>query len=127
MVQNKLEVYKCQVCGNMVEVLQVGGGALVCCGQEMTLLKENSTDAAVEKHVPVIERLANGIKIKVGSVEHPMVKEHFIQWVEVIAQGKACRHFFNPGEKPEAVFGITPNKLTAREYCNLHGLWKSEA
>jgi len=127
MVQNKLEVYKCSNCGNMVETVHVGGGTLVCCDRPMTLLAENTVDASKEKHIPVIERTVDGIRVKVGSVDHPMVPEHFIEWIEIIADGKACRHFLNPGEKPEATFGINPKKLTAREYCNLHGLWKAEA
>jgi len=120
----KLQVYKCSVCGNMVEVIHAAGGELVCCGQPMGLLAENSTDAATEKHVPVIEKTADGFKVTVGSVAHPMEKEHLIEWIEVIADGKAYRKFLNPGDKPEAVFEIKAEKIEAREYCNLHGLWK---
>jgi superoxide reductase len=120
----RLQVYKCNVCGNMVEVLQAGAGELVCCGQAMMLLKENTTDAALEKHVPVIEKIPGGFKVKVGAVAHPMTQEHFIQWIEIVADGKAYRQFLNPGDTPEAVFNITADVVTAREYCNLHGLWK---
>jgi superoxide reductase len=120
----KLEVYKCDACGNIVEVLHGGGGELVCCGQPMNLLKENTVDAAKEKHVPVIEKLADGVKVKVGEVPHPMEAKHYIEWIEIIVDGKAHRQFLNPGEAPEAVFHIKAQKVTAREYCNLHGLWK---
>ncbi len=121
----RLQVYKCEVCGNMVEVIHVGGGTLVCCGQNMRLLKEGETDAATEKHVPVIEKTDGGIKVTVGSVAHPMQEDHFIEWIEVIIDGKAYRQFLNPGEKPEAFFNVDGDNITAREYCNLHGLWKA--
>ena len=121
----RLQVYKCGVCGNMVELIHVGGGTLVCCGQEMTLLRENTTDAATEKHVPVIEKLDDGYKVTVGSVAHPMVKEHYIEWIELVADGKAYRQFLNPGDEPSAVFHIEADEVYAREYCNLHGLWKA--
>lgn len=121
----RFQVYKCDLCGNIVEVLYGSDGTLVCCGQDMTLLKENTVDAAKEKHVPVIEKTAGGIKVKVGSVAHPMEEKHHIQWVEVIADGKSCIQFLKPGQAPEAVFNITADKVTAREYCNLHGLWKA--
>jgi superoxide reductase len=92
----------------------------------MTLLKENTVDAATEKHVPVVEKLGDGLyKVKVGSVEHPMTEEHFIMWVQLIAGAKACRQFLSPGDKPEAVFKVESDDVFAREYCNLHGLWKS--
>ena len=125
MVQKNLEIYKCQLCGNIVEVIHTGGGTLVCCGQEMVQLVENTTDAAQEKHVPVIEKTADGVKVSVGSVMHPMQAEHYIEWVQIIADGKACRHFFKPGDEPAAYFGISPDEVTAREFCNLHGLWKA--
>ncbi len=121
----KLQIYKCEVCGNIVEMLHAGAGQLVCCGQPMNLFKENSVDAAKEKHVPVIEKTAAGFKVKVGSVAHPMEETHYIEWIEVIADGKAYRKFLNPGEAPEATFEIKAEKVTAREYCNLHGLWKA--
>lgn len=120
----KLQVYKCNVCGNIVEVLHGGAGQLVCCGAPMKRMDENTVDAAKEKHVPVIENTDHGIKVKVGSVAHPMEGEHYIEWIEVVADGKAYRQFLNPGEAPEATFCIDAKEVTAREYCNLHGLWK---
>ena len=125
MVKERLEVYKCDVCGNIVEVLNVGGGELVCCKQPMRLLKENTTDAATEKHVPVIEKTANGYIVKVGSVAHPMTEEHYIQWISLCADGVTHRKFLKPGEKPEAEFCVAAKTVTAHEYCNLHGLWKA--
>ena len=121
----RLQIYKCEVCGNVVEVLHEGAGELVCCDQPMKLMKENTVDAALEKHVPVIEKTEEGIKVKVGSVPHPMVEEHYIEWIELIADGQAYRQFLKPGDAPEAVFKIETQNITAREYCNLHGLWKS--
>jgi superoxide reductase len=121
----QLQVYKCDVCGNIVEVMHAGGGELVCCGQPMKLFKENSVDAAKEKHVPVIEKTAEGFKVKVGSVAHPMEEKHWIEWVELIVDGKVYRQFLKPGQAPEAVFCIKADSVAAREYCNLHGLWKA--
>lgn len=121
----RLEIYKCEVCGNIVEVLHSGAGALVCCNQDMKLMVENTVDASREKHVPVLEIERDGILVKVGSVAHPMLAEHWIEWIELIADGKAYRQFLNPGEKSEAFFKITAKEVTAREYCNLHGLWKA--
>lgn len=120
----KLEVYKCELCGNIVEVLHGGEGELVCCGQAMTRLTENTVDAAKEKHVPVIEKTDAGYTVKVGSVAHPMEEKHYIEWVELIADGVAYRAFLKPGGAPEATFCIEAKEVTAREYCNLHGLWK---
>jgi superoxide reductase len=120
------EVYKCHICGNIVEVLHTGIGQLVCCGENMELLKEKTqAEEGKEKHVPVIEKTKDGIKVKVGSVPHPMEDEHHIEWIEVLADGKAYRTFLKPGEKPEAEFCLKAEKISAREYCNLHGLWKS--
>lgn len=121
----RLEVYKCDVCGNIVEVLHGGKGELVCCGQPMKLMKENTVDAAKEKHVPVIEKVPGGYKVKVGSVAHPMEEKHYIEWIELIADGEANRWFLKPGTAPEATFKIDAAKVSAREYCNLHGLWKA--
>lgn len=121
----KLQIYKCEVCGNIVEMLHAGAGELVCCGQPMKLFIANTVDAAKEKHVPVIEPTAAGIKVKVGSVPHPMEASHYIEWIEVIADGRAYRKFLNPGEAPEATFEIKAKKIMAREYCNLHGLWQA--
>ena len=121
---NRLEVYKCEVCGNIVEVLHDGKGELVCCGQPMKLYKENTVDAAKEKHVPVIEKTEKGFTVKVGSVTHPMEEKHYIEWIELIADGVAYRKFLKPGDAPEAEFCLDAAQVTAREYCNLHGLWK---
>jgi superoxide reductase len=121
----QLEVYKCEVCGNIVEVLHGGAGELVCCGKPMKRFVENTVDAAKEKHVPVVEKTATGVKVKVGSVAHPMEEKHWIEWVELIVGGKAYRQFLKPGEAPEATFDIKADKVTAREYCNIHGLWKA--
>ncbi len=122
----KMEIYKCEVCGNTVEVLHGGAGQLVCCGQPMKLMTEGLIDAAREKHVPVIEKTDAGYKVKVGSVPHPMAEEHHIEWIELIADGKAYREFLKSGDAPEATFCISATSVTAREYCNLHGLWKGE-
>ncbi len=121
----RLEVYKCDLCGNIVEMLHGGAGELVCCGQPMKLFTENTVDAAKEKHVPVIEKVAGGYKVKVGDVPHPMEEKHYIEFVELIADGKVYRQFLNPGEAPEAMFSIEAAQVSAREYCNLHGLWKA--
>ena len=119
------QVYKCNVCGNIVEMLHTGVGKLVCCGQPMELQKEKIEDVGREKHVPVIEKTESGVKVKVGSLPHPMEEKHYIEWIEVIADGKSCRKFLKPGDKPEAEFMIKADSIEAREYCNLHGLWKS--
>ncbi len=125
-VSKKMEVFKCALCGNIVEVLHAGGGELVCCGKPMDLLEEQTADSSVEKHVPVIVAVDGGVKVKVGSVPHPMTEEHSIQWVSVqTPDGGQLRHFFKPGDEPEAEFGVPADGLTAREYCNRHGLWKS--
>ena len=119
------QIYKCEICGNIVAVVHEGKGQLVCCGQPMKLLEENTVDAAKEKHVPVIEKTADGFKVKVGSVAHPMEEKHYIEWIELIAAGKTYRQFLKPGDAPEAVFCIEAAEVTAREHCNLHGLWKA--
>lgn len=121
----KNEVYKCSLCGNIVEVLHTGAGELVCCGQPMVLMSENTVDAAKEKHVPVITKVTDGYKVTVGAVPHPMEAKHWIEWIELIADGTIYRQNLNPGEAPEATFFIKADKVTAREYCNLHGLWKA--
>ncbi len=119
------QIYKCEVCGNIVEVLHTGAGELVCCGEPMKLLKENTVDAAKEKHVPVIEKSADSVTVKVGSVAHPMEEKHYIEFIELIADGKVYRKFLKPGDQPEATFKIKADNVSAREYCNLHGLWKA--
>jgi len=121
---DKLQVYKCEVCGNIVEVLHGGKGELVCCDKPMKLFVENTVDAAKEKHVPIVEKTADGFRIKIGEVAHPMEEKHYIEWIEVITDGKAYRQFLNPGDAPKATFKIDAEQVTAREYCNLHGLWK---
>ena len=120
----QMEVYLCEACGNMVEVLRGGAGDLVCCGQPMTLLEEKTADATTEKHVPVIEKIDGGVKVKVGSVPHPMEEKHYIEWIQVLADGASQRRFLNPGDAPEATFGTSAADVTAREHCNVHGLWK---
>jgi superoxide reductase len=119
------EVYKCDMCGNIVEIMHGGPGALVCCGQKMLLLAENTVDAAQEKHVPVIEIGADSITVKVGSVPHPMGDAHYIEWIELVADGKVYRQHLSPGEAPEATFPVIASEVTAREYCNLHGHWSA--
>ncbi len=120
----RLQIYKCKACGNIVEVLHGGDGELVCCGKPMELLEEKTADAKTEKHVPVIEKIDGGYKVKVGSVPHPMQAEHFIEWIELLADGKAYRQFLKPGDEPEAVFAVKAASVSAREHCNVHGLWK---
>ncbi|HUW57164.1 MAG TPA: desulfoferrodoxin [Planctomycetota bacterium] len=124
-----MEVYKCEVCGNIVEVLHGGAGELVCCGQPMKLYEANTVDAAVEKHVPVVEKSGDNVKVKVGSVAHPMTKEHYIEWIELLVDGQVWRRALKPGDAPEATFCIciaADASVTARAYCNLHGLWKGD-
>ena len=123
----QLEVYKCPICGNIVEVLHGAGGTLVCCGQGMDLLSENTTDAATEKHVPVVEISGNTVRVQVGSVAHPMQDDHYIEWIELVAGGKAYTQFLKPGAAPEATFEVADTgNLSVREYCNLHGHWSSK-
>lgn len=121
----RLEIYKCGVCGNIVEMYHAGGGTLVCCGQDMAYQGEKTADSSTEKHVPVIEKIEGGFKVTVGSTLHPMVEEHYIQWIELIAGDKVYTEFLSPGMKPEAVFMVEAQAVEAREYCNLHGHWKS--
>jgi len=119
------QIYKCNVCGNIVEVLHGGVGELVCCGQPMELLKEKTEEVGLEKHVPVIEKADTVIKVKIGSVPHPMEEKHYIEWVDIIADGGVFRKFLKPGDNPEVEFEIKAEMIEAREYCNIHGLWKS--
>ena len=119
-----LQVYKCSLCGNIVEVVHAGEGELVCCGEPMKLMKENTVDASKEKHVPVIEKVEGGYKVKVGSIPHPMEEKHYIEWIELTADGKVYRQFLKPGQVAEAIFLTDAKTVSAREYCNLHGLWK---
>jgi superoxide reductase len=121
----RLEVYKCTMCGNIVEVLH-GGARLVCCGTTMKLLNEKTADEGKEKHVPVTEKIDGGVKVKVGSVAHPMEDDHYIEWIEILADGKSYRQFLNPGDAPEAEFAVEAAQISAREHCNKHGMWKGE-
>jgi superoxide reductase len=126
MMTKKLQVYKCMVCGNMVEMIHEGAGQLVCCDQPMALMTENTTDAAKEKHVPVIEKTDRGVTVTVGSVLHPMEEKHYIEWIQLIAGNSVIRRFLKPGDKPVAEFDCADaDGVSAREYCNLHGLWKA--
>jgi len=126
MATSKQQVYKCSVCGNMVEVVHASGGELVCCGQPMNALAENSTDAATEKHVPVVTEVEGGYKVAVGSVAHPMEEKHYIEWIELIVDSDlVLRKDLAPGATPEAVFNVSGSSVRARAYCNLHGLWTS--
>jgi len=118
-----LEIYKCEICGNVVEVLHEGKGELVCCGQPMKLLKEKMVDQGKEKHVPVVEKMEKGIAVKVGSIPHPMEEAHYIEWIEVATKDGVTRKFLKPGEAPKAEFEIEGGILKTREYCNIHGLW----
>jgi len=119
------QVYKCEVCGNIIEVVHGGDGSLVCCGQDMKLLVENTTDAAREKHVPVVEKRSDGIKVVVGSTVHPMEEKHYIEWIELDTGECVLRQYLKPGQPPEAFFPVNAWPVSVREYCNLHGLWKA--
>ncbi len=127
----KYGVYKCEHCGNIVEVLHAGGGELVCCGSPMKAITENTVEASREKHIPVIEKIPEGYKVSVGAIAHPMEEKHFIEWIELLvlaADGSvACvyRKYLKPGDAPVAIFNVAAPSVTAREYCNLHGLWKA--
>ncbi len=126
MATERLQIYQCKQCGNLVEVLRASSGELACCSGPMALLDENTTDAAVEKHVPVVEQVAGGIKVSVGSVAHPMVDKHFIEWIEAISpDGWSYRQFLAPNEAPEAFFPVEDAEVAVREICNLHGMWKA--
>ncbi len=118
------QIYKCKVCGNIVEVLHTGIGQLVCCGQPMELMAEKNKEEGLEKHVPIIEKTATGVKVKVGSVPHPMEPAHFIEWIEISFNGKVDRKFLKPGDAPETEFNVQASDMQARAYCNVHGLWK---
>ena len=121
----KLQIYKCEACGNIVEVLHGGDGELVCCNQPMQLMDEKTADSSTEKHVPVIEKIDCGYKVTVGSTLHPMEEKHYIEWIELLADGKAYRAFLSPGDQPSATFCVEASQVCARELCNVHGLWKS--
>lgn len=118
------EIYKCNVCGNMVELVHASAGTLVCCGQPMELLKEKTNEIGSEKHVPIIEIKEDKVTVKIGAIEHPMEENHYIEWIELLADGKLYRNYLKPNDKPVAKFCISAKTLTAREYCSVHGLWK---
>lgn len=120
----RYEVYKCDLCGNIAEILTGAGGALACCGQDMRLLTENTVDAAVEKHIPVATKTGGTWQVAVGSVDHPMAEDHYIEWIELIAGDASYTAFLKPGDKPAASFEVAADEVTVRAYCNLHGLWK---
>jgi superoxide reductase len=122
----KNQIYKCDICGNIVEVVHASDGQLVCCGKSMILVTENTVDAAKEKHIPVVNKTGDGISVKVGSVAHPMEEKHFIEWIEIIQpDGKIDKKYLKPGVSPEAIFCDIDDKSIVREYCNIHGLWKA--
>jgi len=121
----RLQIYRCNICGNIVEMLHPGVGTLVCCDQPMELLTEKAEDVGREKHIPVVERIEGGVRVRVGPVPHPMEENHYIEWIELVAGDAVYRSFLKPGDKPEAEFKVTAEKLEAREYCSVHGLWKS--
>lgn len=120
----RLEVFHCEVCGNVVEVLHGAAGTLVCCGQPMERVDENTVDAAREKHVPVVEAIDGGIKVKIGSVPHPMEDAHYIEWIQVNQGDRSYRKYLNAGDAPEATFPVAAEEITVRGYCNLHGIWR---
>ena len=122
----KLEIYKCSVCGNITMVVHASGGTLVCCGKPMELQMEKTDDTGKEKHVPVIEKSANGVLVKVGSVSHPMEEKHYIEWIEVTSGKNLSVVGLKPGEKPEAEFCTADTNAKVRAYCNVHGLWTNK-
>ncbi len=122
----KLQIYKCEICGNIVEVMHTGVGQLVCCGQPMKLMQEKTEDSSIEKHVPFMKKEDGKVIVKVGkNTAHPMEEKHYIEWIELLVDGKSYRQFLSPGDKPEAEFLVEGKEISAREYCNIHGLWKS--
>ena len=126
MIKKIGEVYKCSICGNIVEVNHVGGGELVCCGKPMDLLIENTEDIGQEKHIPIVSKIDNNIKIKVGEIEHPMTVDHHIEWIELITGDQHYKRFLSPSDKPEITIKMNiSGEVIIREYCNLHGLWKT--
>jgi len=122
---DRYDIYKCLMCGHIVEVVHAGAGEFVCCGQPMVRQVANTVDASREKHVPVVEKVADGYVVKVGSAPHPMEEKHYIEWIELVADGVAYRQFLKPGDEPQARFCLAASKVSAREYCNLHGLWQA--
>lgn len=121
---NMVEFFRCDLCGNLVALIRKGGGTLSCCGQDMTKLEANTTDAAQEKHVPFVTREGGKIKVAVGSTLHPMLPEHHIEWIALVAGDTVTFKFLKPGEEPKAEFDAVESG-EVYEYCNLHGLWKA--
>jgi len=119
------QIYKCKVCGNIVEVVHASGGELVCCGQPMEIQQEKDNDEGTEKHRPIIEKSTAGVIVRVGSAPHPMESEHYIEWIEIITEHRVYRKALEPGVEPVAEFSVDAINISARAYCNLHGLWKS--
>lgn len=122
----KDQLYRCQVCGNIVDVRHEGTGELVCCNKSMNLLRANTEDAATEKHVPVVTRTEDGITVRVGEVDHPMDEDHYIEWITLVTESGTKTVYLAPGDEPKAIFKITAQSGVVYEYCNLHGLWKVE-
>jgi superoxide reductase len=120
------QVYRCEKCGNLINIVHDADANLVCCGDEMKLLEPNTVDAAQEKHIPIVEKSGSTVNISVGSVPHPMEKEHFIETISILTDNRLYRLYLSPGDKPEAIFNIDGDIKCVRAYCNLHGLWKSE-
>ena len=120
------QIYKCNVCGDTVEVINAGAGQPYCCGQPMELLVEKTEDVGKEKHVPVVEKQGNELRVKIGEVPHPMEENHYIQWVEVLCDKGCFKKLLKPGDKPEAFFNVDCTNFMVRIYCNVHGLWKSK-
>lgn len=122
----RTQIYKCEKCGQIIEVMD-GGAHPVCCNQDMTLMEEKTADSTTEKHVPVIEKIEGGYRVFVGSTEHPMLENHYIEWIQLIVGDEVHTKFLKPGQKPEAIFKTdATGKVSAREYCNLHGNWRAE-
>ncbi|MCP4755832.1 MAG: desulfoferrodoxin [Proteobacteria bacterium] len=119
----RMQVYKCDLCGNTVDIAHAGGGQLACCNQPMTLMEEKNADQGVEKHLPVVEKADKRIKVTVGSTAHPMEDKHFIEWIETVTGDAVSRKYLKPGDTPERSFCYKKDQLRVRAYCNLHGLW----
>lgn len=120
------QIYRCNVCGHIVIIFHPSESGLVCCGQPMELLPEKTEDVGFEKHVPVVEKIEGGVKVKVGSIPHPMEEAHFIEWISILVDEKIYTQFLKPGEAPEAEFKVSGENIIAKIYCNIHGLWKSK-
>ena len=119
------QVFKCDICGNIIDIIHEGAQALVCCKEPMNLLVEQTAYSTTEKHVPVIEKMDGKVKVTGGSTIHPMMEKHYIEWIQIIADGVSYRKFLKPGDEPVAIFKTCAKNIIAREYCNLHGLWKA--